>query len=166
MREDQIDQAERRETLENDRKVLEQRGGTFYQHGLAQADELSQGRFATVGAPRVIGSTPTPASQYPAASVAHQTELPPEPPLGFDNPELDPAGVSSVSPPAATGDPASAPSGGDSASSGELDVERAGSSSSQLGDPAVVSFPSHPDALIPSVDAGSPSTNGDDEGSK
>jgi len=37
--------------------------------------------------------------------------LPDEPPLGFDNPELDPAGVL-VSPPAATGDPASAPSSG------------------------------------------------------
>jgi hypothetical protein len=72
MREDQIDQAERRRTLENDRQLLEREGSTFYQDGLSQADEISQGRFAATGSPRVIGSTPTPASQYPAAS-AHQS---------------------------------------------------------------------------------------------
>jgi hypothetical protein len=84
MREDQIDQAERLATLENDRKVLEQRGSTFHQHAQSQAAELSGGRFAAVGAPRVVGSTAGVASQYPAASAAHQTELPPEQPLGID----------------------------------------------------------------------------------
>jgi hypothetical protein len=79
----QEEEQERRETLENDLKVLRERGSTFHQHGLAQADEINQGRFAATGAPRVVGSTPTPASQYPAASAAHQTELPPEQPLGF-----------------------------------------------------------------------------------
>jgi len=105
----QEEEQERREVLENDRKVLEQRGSTYHQHGVAQADELSQGRFAATGAPRVVGSTPNPASQYPAASAAHQTELPPEQPLGYsvdDMPGLEnPAGdaFSGLSPPAATG---------------------------------------------------------------
>ena len=98
MREDQIDQFERRATLDNDLKVLQQQGSTFHQHAQAQADELSQGRFAATRAPRVIGSTPTPASQYPAASAAHQTELPPEPPLGFDNPTLDEPSTASSPP--------------------------------------------------------------------
>ena len=82
----QEEEQERRATLENDRRVREQQqaqGGTFYQHGLAQADEINQGRFAAVGAPTVVGSKPNPSTQYPAASAAHQTELPPEQPLGF-----------------------------------------------------------------------------------
>jgi hypothetical protein len=84
MREDQIDQAERRETLENDLKVLQQQGSTFHQHAQAQASELSGGRFAAIGSPRVIGATPSPASQYPAAA-AHQSDpVGIEPPLGID----------------------------------------------------------------------------------
>jgi hypothetical protein len=66
MREDQIDQAERRETLDNDLKVLRERGGTFFQHGLAQANDMAGGRFAAIGASSVTGSTPIP--QYPAAA--------------------------------------------------------------------------------------------------
>jgi hypothetical protein len=60
MREDQIDQAEREAVLEHDRKALEQQGSTFHQHGLSQADEVNQGRFAPTGSPGVIGSNPTP----------------------------------------------------------------------------------------------------------
>src|SRR6516162_10947870 len=112
----QEEEQERREVLENDRKVLEQRGSTYHQHGVAQADEINQGRFAATGAPRVVGSTPNPASQYPAASAAHQTELPPEQPLGYsvdDMPGLEnPTGdaFSGLSPPVATGGAADAPS--------------------------------------------------------
>jgi hypothetical protein len=87
--EDDIAQAEKRRIIRE-----QQQGGTFFQHGLAQADELSQGRFAATGAPRVVGSTPNPAAQYPAASSAHQTELPPEQPLGYsvdDMPGLEPS---------------------------------------------------------------------------
>ena len=79
MREDQIDQAERQAVLENDLKVLEQqRGSTFHQHAQSLADETNRGRFAAVGAPVVIGAKPSVASQYPAASSAHQTSLPAE----------------------------------------------------------------------------------------
>ena len=108
----QEEEQERRATLENDRRVREQQqaqGGTFYQHGLAQADEINQGRFAAVGAPTVVGSKPNPSTQYPAASAAHQTELPPEQPLGFsidDMPGLEnPTGdaFSGLSPPVEPG---------------------------------------------------------------
>jgi hypothetical protein len=88
VREDQIDQAERRETLANDLKVLQQRGSTFHQHAQSAANDTGGGRFASLGAPRVIGSTPSPSSQYPAVSAAHQTELPPEQPLGFSIDEM------------------------------------------------------------------------------
>jgi hypothetical protein len=135
MREDQIDQAERRETLDNGLKVLQQQGSTFYQHGLAQADETNQGRFAATGSPRVIGSTPTPA-QYPAASAAHQTELPPEKPLGYSIDAMPVDEPSTTSPSVeATDDPADAPlSGSGSAPSGGSVSEPAGSSPSRQQD--------------------------------
>jgi hypothetical protein len=110
----QEEEQERRETLENDLRVLQQRGSTFHQHAQAQANELSGGRFAATGAPRVVGSTPNPAAQYPAASAAHQTELPPENPLGYsvdDMPGLEPsADSSSLSPVEQLGGAADAPS--------------------------------------------------------
>jgi hypothetical protein len=127
MREDQIDQAERRKILDNDLKVLQQQGSTFHQHAMAHADELSQGRFAATGAPRVIGSTPTSASQYPSASAAHQTELPPEEPLGYCVDEIpERENLTGV----LAGGPAHAPSGGSGPAcpSRDLVSERAGSS--------------------------------------
>jgi hypothetical protein len=87
----QEEEAERRATFENDRKVLEQRGSTFHQHGMAQADELSQGRFAAIGSPTVIGAKPSPSTQYPAASPSHQVSLPAEEPLGFSVNDLEPS---------------------------------------------------------------------------
>jgi hypothetical protein len=106
----QEEEQERRETLENDLRVLRERGSTFHQHAQSQASDLAQGRFAATGAPRVVGSTPSPASQYPAASAALQSDpVGVEPPLGIDinaMPGLEnPTGVS-VSPPVATGAPA------------------------------------------------------------
>ena len=130
---DQEERAEKRRVMLQDADVRQQqKTSTFHQHAQAQADEISQGRFAATGVPRVIGSTSTPAAQYPAASAAHQTELPPEQPLGYrvdEMPEFEsPAGVP-VSPPVATDDPAHAPSGGSGpAPYGGLVSERAGSS--------------------------------------
>ena len=98
MREDQIDQAERRAVLENDRRVREQQqASTFHQHAQAQTSELSGGRFAAIGAPTVTGATAIP--KYPAAA-AHQADpVGTEPPLGFsvdDMPGLEnPTGSSS-----------------------------------------------------------------------
>jgi hypothetical protein len=81
MREDQWDQAERRETLKNDLKVLRERGGTYHQHGVAQAGELSGGRFAATGVPTVTGTTPVP--NYPAAGAHQGDPVGTEPPLGY-----------------------------------------------------------------------------------
>ena len=67
-----------------------------------------------------IGSTAVP--QYPAASAAHQIQLPDEPPLGFDNPELEPPTMPSPVE-AQAGGPADAPAT-------PLPVEHAGPSSS------------------------------------
>jgi hypothetical protein len=87
----QEEEQERREVLENDRLLREQqKASTFHQHAQAQALDTAGGRFAATGAPRVVGSTPNPSLQYPAASAAHQTELPREPSLGYSVDQLDP----------------------------------------------------------------------------
>jgi hypothetical protein len=97
MREDQIEQAERQAVFANDRRVREQaqRGATY--KAFADADTEIPGRFQSIAAAHVIGSTPTPATQYPACSPALAVQLPDEPPLSFDNPALDPsAGLSAA----------------------------------------------------------------------
>jgi hypothetical protein len=78
----QEEEAERKAVLENDLQVLRQ-AGTFFQHGLAQSGELSQGRFAAVagGAPHVVGSAPLP--KYPAAGGHQHDPVGTEPPLNF-----------------------------------------------------------------------------------
>jgi hypothetical protein len=79
----QHEQKERRQTLRNDQKVREQpQASTMHQHAVAQADEISQGRFRATGTPSVTGSTPIP--QYPQASAPFQCDpVPAEPPLGY-----------------------------------------------------------------------------------
>jgi hypothetical protein len=84
--EHQHEQDERLETLRNDVDVRRQQqkaeGSTMHQ--FAQEETLPRGRFdAAVPKPHVIGSKAAVASAYPAASAAHQTELPPEPPTGY-----------------------------------------------------------------------------------
>jgi hypothetical protein len=171
---DREDQAERRETLENDLQVLRQQGSTFHQHAQAQAADLAGGRFAATGTPRVIGSTPTPAAQYPAASEAHQTELPPEQPLGFSIdavPELE-ASIASLVGAQVAGGPADAPSsdGGPACPSGDLVSERAGPSpfqtESEIGGPATASgdFNPHFPASTPRVGPSSVSQKDLDNG--
>jgi hypothetical protein len=57
----QEEEVERLATLENDLKVLRERGGTFFQHGVAAALDTAGGRFgAAMGAATVTGSTPVP----------------------------------------------------------------------------------------------------------
>ena len=80
--EDEVTQAERRRILRE--------GTTFHQHAQSSANDEAGGRFAATAAPRVVGSTPNPSLQYPAASAAHQTELPREPSLGYSVDQLDP----------------------------------------------------------------------------
>src|SRR5215471_5695534 len=127
---DQEDQAEKRRVLLQDADVQrrqQEQSGTFLSH--THIDDAG-GRFAAVNAAKIVGQSPAIAASYPAASAAHQTELPPEEPLGYSvdaMPELEPSTAPSVE---ATGDPAQAPSsddGGPAAPSGGLMCERAGS---------------------------------------
>jgi hypothetical protein len=94
----QEDDYERRATLENDLKVLEQQGSTFHRHAQSQADEVNQGRFAATGAPRIVGGSPGVAAMYPAAAPSHQVSLPPEEPLGYSIDQM-PTEPSTVPPP-------------------------------------------------------------------
>jgi hypothetical protein len=108
----QIDQAERRETLINDKRVRdqqqEQSGRTFHAHALAEAS-TPMGRFTAVTASTVVGAQPI--TNYPGAAAAHQIQLPDEPPLSaFDNPAFDP-GRDALPSAQALPNPASAPTG-------------------------------------------------------
>jgi hypothetical protein len=80
--EDDIAQAEKRRII----REQQQQGTTFHQHAQAQADEMSQGRFAAIGHAQVVGAGPVP--KYPAAA-AHQSDpVGTEPPLGFSVDEM------------------------------------------------------------------------------
>jgi phage tail protein X len=61
--------------------------GTFLSH--THIDDAG-GRFAAVNAATVVGSAPGIAQQYPAASSAHQVQLPDELPTGYDINEMPP----------------------------------------------------------------------------
>jgi hypothetical protein len=118
----QEEEQERREVLENDRRVREQQQqtGTFFSHGVSQALDTAGGRYgAAMGAPNVTGATPIP--KYPAAA-AHQADpVGTEPPLGFSVNDLEPsAGLS-----------AAEATGGAAAPSAPPDVEPAPPPSSQ-----------------------------------
>ena len=141
MLESQIDQAERRRVLDNDRKVRE--SGTMHAHALADA-QIPRGRFSAIDNAEVVGAKPF--TNYPAAA-AHQADpVPDEPPLGFAIDELEPT----VSPPpveAQAPDPTSLPPLGDV---GSL---------SQSGDPADVPAST---AFVDDVErCGSPPSSGD-----
>src|SRR5215472_2496030 len=135
---DQEEQAEKRRVMLQDADVRNRSRngdtGTFLSH--THIDDAG-GRFAAVNAAKIVGQSPAIAASYPAASAAHQTELPPEPSLGFSIDEM-PGLESSVAPPTEVpGDPADAPSSDDGSpatSSGGLMSERAGSSPSHQDD--------------------------------
>jgi len=136
MLESQIEQEERRRVLDNDRRVRDQ-SSTFHAHAIADA-EIPRGRFATHERSTVIGSSPT--SDYPAgpAWCADPGSQLLEPPLGFDNPALEPS--MAASPTEGQGDAVVAPS--TNVSPG-LMSERAAPPLS-YGDPARAHFPSPP----------------------
>jgi hypothetical protein len=99
----QEEMAERRATLRNDLKVQQEerqrmfapnepnKTSTYFRHAIADAD-TPRGRFSAVDASYVVGSKPDASAAYPAASSAHQTELPPEEPLGYSVEEMIPVG--------------------------------------------------------------------------
>jgi len=82
---EEIDQAEKRRVLANDRSVREQQqqASTYFQHAVTEAAE-PQGRFAAINSAMVIGGTPVPKyPELPASSPwAGPDIVPPEPPLG------------------------------------------------------------------------------------
>ena len=93
----QEEQREREEVMRQDadlrrrqqEQVQRESSGTYLSH---THDDLSGGgRFAALGNPTIVGSTE--ATRYPAAAAAYQIQLPDEPPLGFDNPVLEPSAV-------------------------------------------------------------------------
>jgi hypothetical protein len=95
----QDEQEERRRVALQDadlrRRQQQAQGGTFFAHGVAQANELSGGRFGATGVPTVTGATPVP--NYPTAG-AHQSDpVGTEPPLGFSVDQVEPIESSAVS---------------------------------------------------------------------
>jgi hypothetical protein len=74
----QEEQAERARVMRNDARVKEEQGGSTY---LDHVEQPAGGRFAVIDQPTIVGAELT--TNYPAASAAHQTELPPEPPLHY-----------------------------------------------------------------------------------
>jgi hypothetical protein len=83
------DQAERKEVLENDRRVRD--GTTFRQFAESEVAE-PRGRFATTNEATVIGSTPT--VNYPAGANWSSDPVGDEPALGFAiDEQLEPVGT-------------------------------------------------------------------------
>jgi hypothetical protein len=107
--EHQREQAERLEVTLQDADVRRQQHqqeppNTLHQHAQAHANEISGGRFGALGAPHIVGSALIP--KYPQASTPFQVDpVGIEPPLGFDNPALDPSTLPSVE----DGDPTARP---------------------------------------------------------
>ena len=105
----QEEQAEREATMRNDASVREQQmqrdaeqrrilreGTTFYQHAQSAANDEAGGRFAGVNPATVVGSEPAVKyPQLPASSPWSGAQPEPgiEPPLGFENPAIEPSAV-------------------------------------------------------------------------
>jgi hypothetical protein len=84
------EQAERRDVIENEKRL---RASTLSQFAQSDAD-IDRGRFTVHEQSRVIGSSPSPASQYPAgpAWTTDPGSQCIEPPLSpHDNPALEPS---------------------------------------------------------------------------
>jgi hypothetical protein len=139
----QEEEQERRETLENDRKLLDAerqrilREGTTM-HAFAQSEaNLDLGRYgAAMGKPDVVGVRPAVKYlQLPESSPwsGAQPQPGPEPPLSaYDNPALEPsAGLSAVE---QLGDPASGTDTPSSVTSSDVQHTAAGSPLSHQDD--------------------------------
>lgn len=120
MLENQIDQHERRAVMRNEQRVREEQQRVFAQdqslpcqattmHTFAQADaQTPRGRFTQVDAATVVGANPI--IDYPAgpAWCADPGSQCVEPPLGLDNPALEPSTVFHASSVEHLGEPPSA----------------------------------------------------------
>ena len=123
----------------------------------AQEETLPRGRYdQAINPPTVVGAKPDVASVYPAASSAHQTELPPELPTGHDINEMPPLEPSIVNRSVEA-------TGGAEALSFSMDVERAAPPFSTVGDSAPAShLPARPARVT--REAGSSSNKDEDNG--
>ena len=81
----EIDQKERAEVLKND--LRNNNASTFLEH---THNEVG-GRFAAISSPQIVGSTPI--AKYEGAPNWSHDPVPSEPPLGFDNPALNPSAL-------------------------------------------------------------------------
>jgi hypothetical protein len=102
--EDDVSQAEKP-------RIIREQASTLHQHAQAQANDTGGGRFASLGAPHVVGSTAIP--RYPQAGPAFQVDpVGDEPPLSaYENPAIEnPTGGSSVLASVEPGGAAAAPS--------------------------------------------------------
>ena len=106
------EQAERRRVALQDADVRRQQGGsTYLDH---THDDTSGGRFAAIGTPHVVGSTPIPKyPELPADSPFHHDPVPSEPPLSADenSPEPFPSSVQETGEPMPDGAPLPTPLG-------------------------------------------------------
>ena len=80
------EQNERLEILENEKRLRDQ-GSTY----MAHTHNDTGGRFSAVSNPKVIGSTPNPATAYPRAYLNHDP-VPDEISLGVDINKVEPCG--------------------------------------------------------------------------
>jgi hypothetical protein len=95
----QDEQRERRETLENDRRVQKaehdrRNASTYATFAEAFADEDRQGRFKAVNKTTVVGTDAI--AKYPEQppnSPFHHDRVPDEPPLGFSVEDHEPVGT-------------------------------------------------------------------------
>src|SRR6516165_12133486 len=89
-----VTQREKRQVLENDRRVREadeRRRSTYHGHALDDEPELG-GRFKKVNTTTVVGRSPVSYPQQPEGSPWRSDPCPIEPPLGYSVEELEPVG--------------------------------------------------------------------------
>jgi hypothetical protein len=85
-----LDQLDKQEQLDNERRLRNQ-ASTFSQFAQSEAAE-ARGRFTANEKSTVVGSTPTPASAYPAGPNWTCDPVGPEPSLGYSVEDHEPAG--------------------------------------------------------------------------
>jgi hypothetical protein len=97
----QQDQQERLEVIENDKRLRGSSSGSSAREGsstfFSQTHNEVGGRYAAISSPQIVGSTALP--KYEGAPNWANDGVPNEPPLGFDNPALNPS--AELEPPAA-----------------------------------------------------------------
>jgi hypothetical protein len=85
-------QREKRETLENDQRVRNGSGSTYFGFAESEASAIG-GRFAVESKQRVIGSSGVEYPALPANSPWHCDPVPPEPSLGMPIDAMEPVGT-------------------------------------------------------------------------